>query len=316
MVTPRILFMGTPAFAVPSLEALVVRPDLCQVQAVITQPDRPAGRGRKLTASPVKLAAQAHDLPVLQPTKMKSEETWEALAQYKPDLMVVAAYGRILPPRLLELPQRGCVNVHASILPRHRGASPIAHAIMAGDPEVGVSIMQMDEGLDTGPVHGVSSIPLQSTHNRGNLTEELALLGAQALIEALPGILDGTSQPTAQEDERSTYAPLLTKQDGLLDFSKDALTLSRRVRGLNPWPGAYAMQGDKRTLFSVVSPAEGAGRPGEVLQANSQGVLVACQSGALRLEEVRPSGKKLMAATAWAAGRGIQEGDLFNSSAE
>jgi len=305
--------MGTPAFAVPSLTALAERPDLCRVEAVITQPDRPAGRGRKLTASPVKVAAEARGIPILQPTKMKTEETYQALASYEPDLMVVAAYGRILPTPLLELPKYGCINVHASILPQHRGASPIAHAIMAGDSEVGVSIMQMDEGLDTGAVHHKVAIPLRDDHTRGNLTVELATLGSKALLECWPRIIDGTSTPTSQIDSDSTYAPLLKKQDGLLDFSLDAQTLWLRVRGLTPWPGAFAYLGDNRCLFAEVVPAEGSGNPGEVIDADVTGVTVACGQGALLIKQIRPAGKKLMPASAWVSGRGVKVGDQFSS---
>lgn len=304
--------MGTPAFAVPSLTALAERPDLCRIEAVITQPDRPAGRGRKLTPSPVKIAAQARGIPILQPTKMKTEDTYQALASYEPDLMVVAAYGRILPTSLLELPKHGCINVHASLLPKHRGASPIAHAIMAGDPQVGVSIMQMNEGLDTGAIHHEVAIPLRNEHTRGNLTVELAELGAKALLKSLPEIIGGTSNPIPQIDADSTYAPLLKKQDGLLDFSLDAQTLELRTRGLTPWPGAFAYLGDNRCLFAEVVSTEGSGTPGEVIGADVTGVTIACGQGALLIKQVRPAGKKLMPASAWVSGRAVKVGDQFH----
>lgn len=313
-MTASILFMGTPAFAVPSLIALAERPDLCQVHAVITQPDRPAGRGRKLTASPVKVAAEARGIPIIQPTKMKTEQTYQSLAAFKPDLMVVAAYGRILPASLLELPRLGCINVHASLLPKYRGASPIAHAIMAGDKQAGVGIMQMDVGLDTGDVHHEAAIALRDDHTRGTLTVELAELGAKALIDCLPAILNGTSQAVAQDESASSYAPLLKKQDGLLDFNLDAETLWRRTRGLSPWPGAFAYLSEKRCLFAEVLPVEGSGMPGQIIEANSNGITIACGKGALLVTQVRPAGKKLMQASAWVAGRGVSVGQHFNSN--
>ena len=310
-VPARILFMGTPSFAVPSLAALLARPDICEVNAVVTQPDRPAGRGRKLTPSPVKVKALAHNLPIIQPTKIKTEETFQTLAQLAPELIVVAAYGRILPKTILELPEYGCINVHASLLPKYRGASPVAHAIMAGDARVGVGIMQMSEGLDTGDIHHEASIPLRDEHNRGNLTTELAELGAQALIECLPQILSGTSQPRPQISSDSSYAPLLNKQDGLLDFSLDARSLWLRIRGLTPWPGAFAYLADKRCLFIEVLPVQGSGNPGEVIAADSSGIRVACGEGALLVKQVQPAGKKPMQASAWVAGRVVSPGDYF-----
>lgn len=306
--------MGTPEFAVPSLLSLLKHPELCSVVAVATQPDRPAGRGRKLTASPVKRAATEHGVPVLEPASMRSKETLETLAAFEPDLIVVVAYGKILPASVLNLPQYGCVNVHASLLPRHRGASPVAHAIMAGDPEAGVCIMQMDAGLDTGPVHHRVSMPLLPSHTRGTLTDHLSEAGARGLIEVLPALLEGRSVPTPQDDALSTYAPLLKKEDGLIDFNQAPETISNRIRGLSPWPGAYALLGDKRTLFITASVEPSTeGEPGEVLKADSRGVVIAAPGGALRLHQVRPAGKKAMDAGSWVAGRGVQAGDVFNS---
>lgn len=308
----RVLFMGTPDFAVPSFVALADRSTEFQVVGVVTQPDRRAGRGRSLKPSPIKLAATERDIPVLTPTKMKSAATREAFAALRPDLIVVAAYGRILPPALLELPPRRCVNVHASLLPRHRGASPIAHSIMAGDEETGISIMQMEAGLDTGPVYSTRAIRLDESATCGNLTATLAELGAELLLETLPQIAAGQLVPTPQDDGRATYAPLLQKADGRLDFTEAAATLARRVRGLSPWPGAFTFVRDQRVqvLAATVADVAAAGEPGRVVDTDGgDGIVVACGEGALLLREVRPAGKKSMSADAWVAGRGVGVGD-------
>ena len=307
---PRVLFMGTPDFAVPSLVALADRPAEFQVVGAVSQPDRRAGRGRALKPSPVKVAALERDIPVLTPIKMKSAETREAVAALRPDLIVVAAYGRILPPALLELPRHGCVNVHASLLPRHRGASPIAHAIMAGDTQTGIAIMQMEAGLDTGPVYAVRAIDLDDTATSGNLTATLAELGAELLVETLPQIAAGQLTPAPQDDSQATYAPLLTKEDGRLDFTAAAATLARRVRGLSPWPGAFTFRGDQRVqVVAATAAPSGSGEPGQVIVADGTGIVVACGEGALSLDEVKPAGKKSMLAPAWVAGRGVALGD-------
>lgn len=312
MASYRVVFMGTPDFAVPALEALLDRPTQYQVVAVVTQPDRPAGRGRRLTPSPVKQLAEARALPVLQPTKMKRPETADLLRQLTPDVAVVAAYGRILPPSLLQVPKHGCVNVHASLLPRHRGASPINHAILAGDAESGVSIMQMDEGMDTGPVFATRATAIQPTVTAAQLSETLSALGAKLLAETLPSILDGSLRPQPQDEALVTMAPQLRKEDGQLDFARPAEELGRRVRGLTSWPGTFCQLGPLRVqVLAAVSTAESQGAPGEVLAADKQGVLVACGKGSLRLTEVKPAGKKAMHAAAWVAGRGVAVGDRF-----
>jgi methionyl-tRNA formyltransferase len=303
--------MGTPGFAVPALAALAERPDLCSVVAVVTQPDRPAGRGQKLTPSAVKLAAQARGIPVLEPTKMKPPETREQLAAYAPDLAVVAAYGRILPKQLLELPKHGCLNIHASLLPRHRGASPITHAILEGDREVGVAIMQMNEGLDTGPVYAMRSRPASPDDTTGTLTVTLAEMGAQLLLDILPSILDGSLAPKPQDDAKSTYAPILKKEDGHLDFTQPAEQLERRIRAMLPWPMAYTQKGDQRITILKAHVTDGSGPPGEVIEAGKSGVAIATGKNALHLDEVQPAGKKPMPASAWAAGRGASKGDRF-----
>jgi methionyl-tRNA formyltransferase len=247
---------------------------------------------------------------------MKRPETQELLAQYKPDLVVVAAYGRILPKALLDTPRLGCINVHASLLPKYRGASPIAHAIMDGETESGVCIMQMDVGLDTGDVHHCVSMPIGEDDTCGTMTTKLAALGARALIEALPSILDGSSQRTQQDDDASTYAPLLAKEDGALDFQLSATALGRRIRGLNPWPGCYAFKGEQRVQVQKAHVVDAQGTPGEVVRASGKGIVIACGEQALCLDEVKPAGKKAMQAAAWVAGRGVTVGDRFSREAE
>jgi len=304
--------MGTPGFAVPALTALAERPDLCEVVGVVTQPDRPSGRGRKLTASPVKIAAQARNIPVLQPTKMKIPQTASDFSDLRADIAVVAAYGRILPPALLQTPRLGCINIHASLLPRHRGASPIAHAIMAGDKTTGVGIMQMDEGLDTGPVFSTREVSIEAEATCGSLTVELAQLGAELLIETLPSIVDGSLVAAPQSNEGMTYAALLKKSDGALNLASPAQELERRIRGLNPWPGCFVFKGEQRVqvLRAVLADVDAAA--GLVTQADAEGICVACGQGGLRLLEVKPAGKKAMQASAWVAGRGIKAGDRFD----
>ncbi len=309
MPPARAIFMGSPAFAVPSLTALCERPDLAHVVAVVTQPDKPVGRGQNLMPPAVKVAAEARGIPVLQPKSLKDETTQGALRALAPDLMVVAAYGKILPPAVLDLPRCAAVNVHASLLPRHRGASPIAHALLCGDHETGVSIMRMEVGLDTGPVYRRDTLPIDGSDTCGTLTLKLALLGAQALVAALPGILSGTLIPEPQDHARATYAPLLDKEDGRLDFARPAEELGLRVRALDPWPGAFTTSRGKRVLVWKAHPREDHGRPGVVLVAGSEGVVVACGQGALALDEVQPEGKRRMAAAQWVQGRGVATGE-------
>ena len=310
----RIVFMGSPAFAVPCLHTLAERPDLCEVVGVFTQPDKRAGRGRKLTPCPVKVAADARGIPTYQPKSVRKPEALETLAAFAPDLIVVTAYGKILPKAILEAAPLGCINVHASNLPRYRGASPITQAIVAGDPQTGVSVMQLDEGMDTGAVHSQRSIPIAAEDTCGTLSIKLAELGASLLIDTLPAILNGQSTPEPQNNALATHAPLLTKEDGRLDFSLPSETLERRIRGYSPWPGAFTTFGEDRVLVARAELTEGSGEPGKVIETNKHGITVACGASALRLKEVRPAGRKLMPAAAWAAGRGPKLNDALGSS--
>ncbi len=315
-----VVFMGTPAFAVPSLLALIEHPELFTVVAVVTQPDRPAGRGRKLTPSAVRSCAEAHGIEVFTPKRMRSQQTREIMAAYQADLFVVAAYGRILPLQLLELPKHGCINVHASLLPRFRGASPIARAIWAGDTQAGVCIMGMEEGLDTGPVYARAAVDIGPDETCGALTERLAVLGAQTLLQALPAIAQGKIAATPQPNVGITHAPPLNKEDGLLDFTHGAQTLRQHILACSPWPGTYAFLGAVRVgIISaevVHLPTEATAEAGTVIEASSAGLIVACGQDALRITQVKPAGRGQMTAAAWISGRGPKKGAILQKSPE
>lgn len=304
----RVLFMGTPDFAAPILRALIDSGEY-RVVGVVSQPDRPSGRGRKLHPTPTKRVAEEFLLPVFQPSKVKTEETRSLLADTRPDVAVVAAYGRILPAQLLELPPQGCINVHASLLPRHRGASPIARAILAGDSETGVSLMRMDEGLDTGGVYAQARQALEPGETTGTLTARLADLGARLLLQKLSSILDHELDAVPQDDDAATYAPLLKKDDGTLNFGECAVDLERKVRAYQPWPMASFWLEDKRVQVGSAEVSAVPGEPGRVVETSKRGVRIGCGERSLWLCEVKPPGKRMMPAAAWVAGRGIRLGD-------
>lgn len=294
-----IVFAGTPEFAVPSLTALL---DAGQrVSAVYTQPDRPAGRGRKLQTSPVKELALSRGIPVHQPESLKRDpEAVATLRALNADLMVVVAYGLLLPTAVLEAPRLGCVNVHASLLPRWRGAAPIQRAVLAGDATSGVCIMRMEAGLDTGPVFHRVATPLDARETGGSLHDRLARLGALALVEALPGIADGSCLPQPQDDAAATYAHKLTKEEALIDWTRDAVAIERLVRAFDPWPVAQTQMADAvlRIWDAVAEPDTPAGAlPGQVVAADRSGILVATGAGTLRITRLQPPGKKPMSAT-------------------
>ncbi len=295
----RIVFMGSPDFSLPSLRSLA---QAYQVVGVVTQPDRASGRGRELKAPPVKLLAQELGVPVIQPEKLKQPEAMEQLRAWQPDLIVVAAFGQILKKDVLDLPRFGCVNVHASLLPRWRGAAPINAAILAGDEETGVTIMKMDVGLDTGPMLSMKRIRIEPDDTAGSLFEALSTLGADLLIETLPGYMDGKLTLQPQPDEGATYAPMLKKEDGRLDFTKSAVELARRVRAMNPWPGAW-FEWDGN-LLKVGRAAVGKGKGGKggdrLIVEGSPAVV--CGEGILILEEIQPPGKKIMPGKAFLSG--------------
>jgi methionyl-tRNA formyltransferase len=296
----EIVFMGSPDFALPTLEALARE---YQVVGVVTQPDRAAGRGRELRPPPVKLLAEALAIPVIQPEKLRQPEALEQLHAWRPDLIVVAAFGQILRKDVLELPPQGCINVHASLLPRWRGAAPINAAILHGDKETGVTIMKMDVGLDTGPILSQRAIPIASHETAGSLFETLSRLGANLLLETLPGYLSGELQPVPQPEEGVTYAPMLKKEEGQLDFTRDAEELERRVRAFNPWPGAFmefaGMLLKVHGAHAIATRTEA--EVGQRLVYQNQPA-VGASDGLLVLDEVQPAGKKIMSGKDFLAG--------------
>jgi methionyl-tRNA formyltransferase len=300
----RILFAGTPEFAAASLRALLAHPGV-DVVGVYTQPDRPAGRGRQLLPSPVKALALQHALPVQQPPSLKDPGEQQRLAAFGAELMVVAAYGLILPRAVLAAPRLGCLNVHASVLPRWRGAAPIERAIEAGDTRSGITLMHMDEGLDTGPILRVRDCDITPEDTGGSLRERLAALGAEALSEALPAILTGSLRGTEQDSRHATYAPKLRREEALLDWSVDAETLARRVRAFNPANVCHTrLDGEVLKIWFARPEARlDPAAPGTVLAVDREGILVACGGGALRLTELQLPGARAMAASALLNGR-------------
>lgn len=288
----RLVFAGTPDFAVPALDALLRSAH--EVAGVWTQPDRPAGRGRKLQASPVKRHALAAGLPVFQPQSLKTGAVRQEIAALRPEIMIVVAYGLILPRAVLDIPRHGCVNIHASLLPRWRGAAPIQRAILAGDEQTGVTIMQMDEGLDTGAKLRQVKIAIAPDDTGGTLHAKLARLGAQALLETLEELARAAVRPVPQYDAHATHAPKLRKEEALLDWRKPAVQLAREVRAFNPWPVSYTLlNGETLRVWRAEKTGDGAAAPpGTIVDAGRQGISVATGAGALRLLTVqRPGGK-------------------------
>ncbi|MEJ2058316.1 MAG: methionyl-tRNA formyltransferase, partial [Desulfofustis sp.] len=271
----RIIFMGTPAFAVPTLEALIQGPD--EIIAVVTQPDRPRGRSKKLVAPPVKELAMRYKIDLYQPSGIKSSEFLTTLKSYAPDIIVVAAYGRILPETIINLPRHGCINVHGSLLPRHRGAAPIQWSIIKGDPEVGVTIMQMDKGMDTGDILMKAAIIPDPDETAGSLFPKIAGLGSHTLMDTLDMLAQGGMAMISQDEALATSAPMLRKEDGLIDWSRDALKIHCLIRGLDPWPTAYSfLDNHKFQMFKPeVVHIGSTRRPGTLLRADREGLLIA-----------------------------------------
>ncbi|NVI98397.1 methionyl-tRNA formyltransferase [Myxococcus sp. AM009] len=305
MSRPRIVFMGTPEFAVSSLAACF---ELGDVVAVVTQPDKPKGRGNTVTAPPVKELALSRGVPVLQPAKLRTPPFAEALRQYAPDVCVVTAYGRILPKDLLALPTHGCVNVHGSLLPRFRGAAPIQWAIAHGDTETGVSLMVMDEGLDTGPVLAMKRLAIAPDETSASLYPKLAALGGEVLREFLPAYLSGELKPVPQPSEGMVLAPIIEKDQGRLDFTKPAAELERRLRAFTPWPGAFTTLGGKLLKVHRAQARGGSGAPGTVLASGPDGIEVACGEGSLVLLDLQPEGKRVMRAADFLQGHKLAPG--------
>jgi methionyl-tRNA formyltransferase len=308
----NLVFAGTPAFAVPSLEALVAAGHT--IRAVYTQPDRPAGRGRKLGMSPVKEFALAHGLEVRQPASLKIESEVDALRSLAPDAMIVIAYGLLLPAAVLAVPRHGCLNVHASLLPRWRGAAPIARAIEAGDSESGITIMQMDEGLDTGAMLLKSAEPIHDTDTAASLHDRLAALGARTLVTALAQLARGELRPEFQDNASACYARKLKKEEAVIDWTLDAAVLHRRIRAFNPWPVAVTgWRGERLRLWEVGPLTSGtvANAPGTVLSASADGVNVATGRGALTLTRLQREGGRALPAGEFVNGTRLAAGEQF-----
>lgn len=314
MSRQRVIFMGTPEFACPTLQTLIGRGD--HIVAVVTQPDRPKGRGQKLMPPPVKELALKHDIPIIQPLKVREPAVIEELRALRPDVIVVVAFGQILPKALLDIPPLGCINVHASLLPKYRGAAPLNWCLVNGETETGVTTMLMDVGLDTGPMLLKRSTPIDPDEDITSLHDRMSTLGAALLSETLDGLRAGTITPQPQDDSQSSYAPLLKKEYGLLEWNQSAQQLHDRIRGLNVWPVAFtALDGQVLKVYrSQVS--NGSGIPGTVLRAGKQGLEVACGSGSLIIAEMQLAGKKRLDAASFLAGYPITTGTILGETPE
>lgn len=306
----RILFMGTPEFAVPSLEALIQAGH--QICGVFCQPDKPVGRHQnQLQAPPVKECALSHNIPVFQPTKLRDGTALAQIQALEPELIVVAAYGRLLPKEILDCPPKGCINVHSSLLPKYRGAAPINWAILNGERETGVTIMYMAEALDAGDMIAQAATPIEPNETAGELTARLAQIGGELLAQTVETIRKGTVQRKTQDEALVSLAPMLSKELSPLNFEDPAQTLHDQVRGLLPWPTATAMIKGTRCKIYATRAEDGAGFPGTVLAAGNDGILVACGQGALRIMELQPDGGKRMMAGAYLQGHPIRVGEML-----
>ncbi len=305
----RIAFAGTPSFAAIALDAIVKGG--YSVGLVLTQPDRRAGRGMKLVQSAVKEFALANDLPLDQPVRLGTELERSRLIAYAPDVLVVAAYGLLLPAEVLALPRYGCINIHASLLPRWRGAAPIHRAIESGDSETGITIMQMDAGLDTGPILLQKSLPIAAEATLGSLYETLAVLGADCILEFLGKLVREQIHPRAQPEEGVTYASKVSRDEAQVDWSKPALELERKIRAFNPFPGTVFRYGTTEIKIWKASIVREHGHPGEILAAGEQGIVVACGQDALQLTELQKAGSRRMDAIDFLRGFPLSPGDLL-----
>ena len=306
----KIIFAGTPAFSTPALEALANAGH--EIELVLTQPDRPAGRGMKIDASAVKLLAQERNLALLQPESLKQAEVQARLSAVGADVMVVAAYGLILPLAVLNIPRFGCLNIHASLLPRWRGAAPIERAILAGDRETGITIMQMDQGLDTGAILLQHPIPIAQDDTAQTLRDKLALLGAHCIVEALMHMQQGTLLPVPQIESGVTYASKLEKHEAEIDWRSSAENIGRAVRAFNPYPGTHSrLHGTSIKIWQASPAGDTGGSPGQIVAIERHGIIVACGKGALVLEIVQKSGGKKLSAASFLSGFPLQLGDRF-----
>ncbi|KAB0671900.1 methionyl-tRNA formyltransferase [Oryzomonas sagensis] len=305
----RIIFMGTPEFACPTLQVLIDRGE--NLLAVVTQPDRPKGRGQKLMPPPVKEVAQRHGIPVYQPHKVRDPAFIDEIRRLEPDVIVVVAFGQILPKVLLEIPPHGCINVHASLLPRYRGAAPLNWCIVNGESETGVTTMLMDVGLDTGPMLLSRATPIDENENIAVLHDRMSVMGAQLLAETLDGLKTTSIPPREQDNAVSCYAPMLKKEDGLIDWSRDARAIHNQVRGLSVWPGAYTFMDGHVLKIYRTRVGNGSGQPGAVLRAAKGAFEIACLTGSIIIEELQTAGKKRLDAASFLAGYPVSEGSLL-----
>jgi len=313
----RIVFMGTPEFAVPSLKVLLDRGE--NVVCVVTQPDRPKGRGRKIMQPPVKKLALQAAIPVLQPENVRGDDFLDELRTYEPDIIALTAYGKILPASIINLPPLGTINVHGSLLPKYRGAAPIQWALINGETETGVTIMQMDEGMDTGDILLQERLSISREDTAGSLAVRMAELGGEALGKALDLLRADTLRPVKQEDDQACSAPLLKKEDGVVDWSHSAAAISNRVRGLDPWPTAFTTLSDKRLrLFSpevadktLCLCQDSISAPGTICRADRNGLLITTGDGCLLIKELQVEGSRRMSVDAYLSGRSIQSGTLL-----
>jgi methionyl-tRNA formyltransferase len=310
----RIVFMGTPEFAVPSLEALLKSDD--RVVGIVTQPDRPRGRGQRLSPSPVKVIAQRQNIPLLQPTKMKDPSFMAELSGWKPDVIAVAAFGRILPPTILSLPSRGCINVHGSLLPKYRGAGPIQWALINGETETGITTMLMDEGMDTGAMLLQATMAIGPDDTAGSLSSRLADLGGRLLVETLAQLKAGTLTPRPQDHGQATLAPLLKKEDGAVNWTMSATSIANRIRGLTPWPGAYTfLKTERLTISRSVALDEATTlAPGQIIALTKDAIHVATGKGVLAIRELQPANGRRMPVAQYLAGHPLQTGMQLSQS--
>lgn len=300
----NVLFMGTPDFAVPCLEALVQ--EGYAVKAVVTQPDKPKGRGHKMMAPPVKICAEKYGIEVLQPQSLREQALMPALLRFQPDVIVVVAYGKLLPKYILDFPRLGCINVHASLLPKYRGAGPIQWSIINGETQTGVTTMYMGEGLDTGDMIFKAETKIAPEETAGMLFERLSVMGASLLVETLKALENGTAPRVAQEDSVASYAPMVTKETGHIDWTHTADEILNLIRGTDPWPGCYTMLGN--TVMKIIRASKTAqtGQPGQVLFADKRGLCVACGGGeAVVIDELQMQGGKRMSAVSYLNGHEI-----------
>jgi len=310
----RIIFMGTPRFALPSLQILIDRSE--HIVAVVTQPDRPAGRGQHIAQPPIKELALKHHLPILQPVKVRDAQFVAQIKELSPDLIVVVAFGQILPRSLLDIPAYGCVNVHASLLPFYRGAAPINWVLINGETETGVTIMLLDEGMDTGDMLRQEKLSIMPTDTVATLHDRLAQSGARLLGEALDqrGSAGWTRLP--QDHAKATYAPLLKKEDGLILWQKSAREINNQIRGMNPWPGCFTYFNGKllKVFAAEIGDQEAKGTPGSIIEISESGITMATGTGALILKEILLEGKKRMPVEEFVKGKAVKCGDMFTSN--